>query len=81
MYDRWETINRLEKKSSFTCDYLYNRKIFTNVGTSDYIRKVTSDDLWNHSNFIRIIKFKKQKKIILKKSYKSYIIKNYLEKN
>ena len=81
MYDRWETINRLEKKkSSFTCDYLYNRKIFTNVGTSDYIRKVTSDDLWNHSNFIRIIKFKKQKKIILKKSYKSYIIKNYLEK-
>ena len=55
-----------KKKSSFTCDYLYNRKIFTNVGTSDYIRKVTSDDLWNHSNFIRIIKFKKQKKIILK---------------
>ena len=71
MYDRWEMINSLIKnKNKFSCDYFYSEKIFKNLGTIDYIKKVTSNELWNHSNFIRIIEYKKIKKIKFKSKKK-----------
>ena len=71
MYDRWEMINSLIKnKNKFSCDYFYSEKIFKNLGTKDYIEKVTSNELWNHSNFIRIIEYKKIKKIKFKSKKK-----------
>jgi len=73
MYDRWEIINSLKKnKNKFICNYFYSEKIFKNYGISDYIEKVTKNELWNHSNFIRIIKYKKIKKIKFKRIDKTF---------
>ena len=76
MYDRWESINCLLKnKNNFQCDYFYSETIFKNFGTTDYIEKVTTNDLWNHSNFIRIIKYKQIKKLNFKNINKSCFVK------
>lgn len=64
MFDRWETINLLKKKKLFfSCDYFFSKKIFSNYGLNDYIKKVSTDEIWNHSNFVRIIEFLKIKNI------------------
>ena len=82
MYDRWEIINSLNKnKNKFICKYLYYKKIFNNYGISDYIEKVTKNELWNHSNFIRIIKYKKIKKINFKNTKKAFDIHGNYKQN
>ena len=82
MYDRWEIINSLNKnKNKFICKYLYYKKIFNNYGISDYIEKVTKNELWNHSNFIRIIKYKKIKKINFKNTKKALDIHGNYKQN
>ena len=92
MYDRWEVINSLDRnKNKFYCDYFFSENIFKNLGINDYIEKVTTNELWNHSNFIRIINYKKIKNIKFKiknkvlnldseyKKQKKFFFKDYLD--
>ena len=75
MYDRWEIINSLiRNKNNFSCDYFYSEKVFKTLGINSYIKNVTTNDLWNHSNFIRIIKYKKINKIRFKNKNKAFNI-------
>jgi len=82
MYDRWEIINSAIKKiNNFCCDYFYSEKIFRNIGVADFMKKVITNDLWNHSNFIRIIKYKKIKNIKFKKKNKSFNLRSNRKEN
>ncbi len=71
MFDRWENLRIFFKKYHNTKKKTYYFKtgddIFYNSDTADYVNKILQSDLWNHNNYLRIIKFQYLQKIILEK--------------
>lgn len=81
MYDRWETIRIFLKSNRNKVYYSYQLEIKENdLIPNNHLAFInnTFTDEWNHSIFLRIIKYLKPKKInLIKKNYKNFKAENY----
>lgn len=70
IFDKWETLRIFFEKNiddKEVYSYESNDEIFYNFGTEDFWKKATFNDLWQHKNFLRIIKSKYKDKIKINK--------------
>ena len=66
MYERWETLRIFFENNNKKFEIISNNKdnkCLINFNTIDFLTKAQSDHLWNHENYLRIIKFKYQNKV------------------
>ena len=93
MYERWETLRIFFENNNKKFEIISNnqdKKCLINLNTIDFLTKAQSDNLWNHENYLRIIKFKYQNKVIetkykfdvtqKKKTYKKVKIDSFYSK-